>query len=93
MESERQEYKGHSIELRAREAAREAAPEAEPEVSSELLIDDEPVRYDQLPDGSYALNEYAYDWHDNLIDLAKRYIDYRDRIDEIRREREAGSGE
>ena len=93
MESERQEYKGHSIELRAREAAREAAPEAEPEVTSELLIDDEPVRYDQLPDGSYALNEYAYDWHDNLIDLAKRYIDYRDRVDEIRREREAGSGE
>jgi len=93
MESERQEYKGHSIELRAREAAREAAPEAEPEVTSELLIDDEPVRYDQLPDGSYALNEYAYDWHDNLIDLAKRYIDYRDRTDEIQRERELGNGE
>ena len=89
MESERQEYKGHSIELRAREAAREA----EPEVTSELLIDDEPVRYDQLPDGSYALNEYAYDWHDNLIELAQRYIDYRDRTDEIRREREPGSGE
>ena len=97
MESERQEYKGHSIELRAREAAREAeseaAREAAPEVTSELLIDDEPVRYDQLPDGSYALNEYAYDWHDNLIDLAKRYIDYRDRTDEIQRERELGNGE
>ena len=97
MESERQEYKGHSIELRAREAAREAeseaAREAAPEVTSELLIDDEPVRYDQLPDGSYALNEYAYDWHDNLIELAQRYIDYRDRTDEIQREREPGSGE
>ena len=97
MESERQEYKGHSIELRAREAAREAeseaAREAAPEVTSELLIDDEPVRYDQLPDGSYALHEYAYDWHDNLIDRAKWYIDYRDRTDEIRREREPGSGE
>jgi hypothetical protein len=101
MESERQGYKGHSIELRAREAEPEAAREAEseaareaaPEVTSELLIDDEPVRYDQLPDGSYSLHEYAYDWHDNLIDLAKGYIDYRDRTDEIRREREPGSGE
>ena len=93
MESERQEYKGHSIELRAREAVAEAEPEAEPEAAREPLIDDEPVRYGQLPDGSYALHEYAYDWHDNLLDLAKRYIDYRDRADEIRHEREPGSGE
>ena len=85
MEQERQEYNGHRIELRAREDRREAQPE--------LLIDDEPIRYGQLPDGSYALHEYAYDWHDNLIDLAKRFIDYRDRANKIRREAEPREGE
>jgi hypothetical protein len=91
MEPEHQEYKGHRIELRMREddelrGAREEEREAKPE----LLIDDKPVRYVRLPDGSYALYEYAYDWHDNLIDLAQRFIDYRDRADEIRREAESG---
>jgi hypothetical protein len=93
MEPEHQEYKGHRIQLRARDVdelrAREDVREAEPE----LLIDDEPVRYGQLPDGSYALHEYAYDWHDNLIDLAKKFIDYRDRADKIRREAEPSEGE
>jgi hypothetical protein len=81
MESERQEYEGHRIELREREG--------EPE----LLIDDVPVRYGQLPDGLYFLHEYAYDWHDNLMDLARAFIDYRHRVDEIRDEREPGRGE
>lgn len=89
MEPERQEYKGHRIELRAPEAdqlaARSTARAAEPE----LLIDDQPVRYGQLPDGQYALQEYAYDWHDNLMDLAQSFIDYRERTDEIRREAES----
>jgi len=89
MEPEHQEYKGHRIELRMREDDELRAREAEPEAARELLIDDEPVRYGQLPDGSYALHGYAYDWHDNLIDLAKRFIDYRDRVDEIRREAES----
>jgi hypothetical protein len=81
MEPERQEHKGHRIELRAREAG------------PELLIDDEPIRYGRLPDGTYFLNEYAYDWRDNLMDLARRFIDYRDRADQIRREREPHRGE
>ena len=81
MEPEIQEYKGHRIELRT--------PEAEREEELELLIDGELVRYGQLPDGSYALYEYAYDWHDSLIDVAKRFIDYRDRVNEIRREAES----
>ncbi len=86
MAQSRQEYRGHRIELRAREELREGLREEQPE----LLIDDEPVGYGQLPGGSYALNEYAYDWQDNLIDLAKRYIDYRDQVDEMRREDESG---
>jgi hypothetical protein len=92
MQPEEQEYNGHRIQIRARGGdqfrARKDLLEAEPE----LLIDDESVRYSRLPDGSYALQEYAYDWHDNLIDLAKRFIDYRDRADKIRREAEAREG-
>jgi hypothetical protein len=90
MEPERQQYKGHRIELRAREADELRAPEAEREEELELLIDDQPVRYGQLPDGQYALHEYAYDWTDNLMDLARKFIDYRDRADEIRRGAESG---
>lgn len=93
MEPERQEYKGHRIELRARAADELRAREVEREAKPELLIDDQPVRYGQLPNGSYALHEYAYDWHDNLIDLAKRFIDYRDRADKIRREAKPSEGE
>jgi hypothetical protein len=90
MEPEHQEYKGHRIELRPREDDVELrADQAEREEELELLIDDEPLRYSQLPDGSYFLHEYAYDWTDNLMDLARKFIDYRDRADEIRREAEA----
>ncbi|HVR57250.1 MAG TPA: hypothetical protein VMT72_10530 [Pseudolabrys sp.] len=72
MEPQRQQYKGHRIELRERTVL-------------ELLINDQPIRYGQLPDGSYALEEYAYEPSHNLIDLAKRFIDYRDRVEETRR--------
>src|SRR5215211_416229 len=90
MEPERHEYKGHRIELRQRESREERAVAAEGEEKLELLIDDESVRYGQLPDGQYALEEYAYDWTDDLMDLAQRFIDYRDRVDEIQREAESG---
>jgi hypothetical protein len=92
MEPERQEYKGHSIELRPREDL-EAEREEDLELEDlELLIDEQPVRYRQLPDGSYALEEYAFDWQDDLMDLAQRYIDYRERAQEIQRG-EGQSGE
>ena len=95
MERESQEYKGHRIELRAREGREEmragaAEGEEELEEELELLIDDEPVRYGQLPDGRYNLEEYAFDWRDDLMDLAQRFIDYRERVEEIRREAEPG---
>lgn len=93
MEPERQEYKGHRIELRAPGGREVRTREARREEEPELLIDDQPVRYGQLPDGQYFLHEYAYDWHDNLIDVAKRFIDYRDRAEEIRREAESGGRE
>jgi hypothetical protein len=36
-----------------------------------LLIDNVPVRYGQLSGRFYFLHEYAYCWHDNLMDLAR----------------------
>ena len=91
MEPERQEYKGHRIELRPRE---DLAAEREEDLELqdlELRIDEQPVRFGQLPDGRYALEEYAFDWRDDLMDLAQRYIDYRERAQEIRREAESGA--
>jgi hypothetical protein len=84
MEPRREEYQGHVIELRQ---AREATPRggdrgaaaADRDDGPELLIDDVPVHYIQLPDGSYALQDYAYDWTGDLVDLARRFIDYQNR--------------
>lgn len=94
MEPERQEeYKGHRIELRAPEALRSARG-VERQEELELLIDDEPVRYGQLPDGRYFLHEYAYDWRDDLMDLARGFIDYQGGAEEVRHGgREPGRGE
>jgi hypothetical protein len=90
MEPERQEYKGYRIELRPREDL-EAEREEDLDLEDlELLIDEQPVRFGQLPDGRYALEEYAFDWTDDLMDLAQRFIDYRERAEEIRREAESG---
>jgi hypothetical protein len=90
MEPEREEYKGHRIELRPR-AGLEAERAEDPDLEDlELQIDEQPVRYRQMPDGSYALEEYAFDWTDDLMDLARRYIDYREGVQEIRREAESG---
>jgi len=80
MKPECQEYEGHPIELREREG------------KLELLIDNVPVRYGQLPNGLYFLHEYAYDWTDNLMKLAQRFINYRRKGDKIRRERESEKG-
>ena len=86
MEAKSEEYKGHRIELRSRQDEALLAREGEGSGEPELLIDDEPIRYGQLPDGSYALHDYAYDWTDDLIELAKRFVDYRAKVAEIRRE-------
>lgn len=86
MSQERQEYKGHRIELRApasdKSVAREIETEAETE--AELLIDDQPLQYGRLPNGQYFLREYAYDWRDDLMDLARGLIDYRETASESR---------
>jgi hypothetical protein len=80
MKSERQEHEGHTIGLREREG------------KLELLIDNIPVRYGQHGGGMYFLHEYAYDPTDNLMELARRFIDHRRRADKIRKDRAADKG-
>lgn len=75
MEPTKETYEGHVIELRT---VRERL---------DLRVDDVPVRYGQLPGGLYFLHDYAYDWSDDLMEVVRRYIRYRDLTDEIRRER------
>jgi hypothetical protein len=77
MKAERQKYKGHVIELRKRDDG------------AELLIDNTLVHYGLLPGGLYFLHDYAYDWSDNLVDLAKKFLDYRRNIEKIRSDRES----
>jgi len=89
MESDIHVYKGHHIELRARVSDIHTFG-AEIEHEPELIIDGKPTKYGQLPDGSYALQEYAYDWHNNLIDLAKEFIDYQETGEKIGRETNIG---
>ena len=90
MQPEHHSYKGHRVELRRRPDDVPATREVESASEPELLIDGQPVRYGQLPDGSYALHEYAYDWDEDLIDLARRFIDYQDQADAVRREVDSG---
>lgn len=71
MKPERQEFKGRQIEIR------------DGKDGSELRIDGVPVRYDRLPDGKFFLDDYAYDWADDLVELARRYIAYRERVAKI----------
>jgi hypothetical protein len=56
MEPQRQEYKGHRIELRQSQADKLNQSTDKRQAKPELLIDGKPVRYDQLPGGSYALS-------------------------------------
>lgn len=72
MKYEQQDHAGHRIEVRPGKD------------QPELLIDGRPVAYGRLPDGSYFLHEYAYDWTEDLLDLARRYIDYEKRVIEVR---------
>lgn len=82
MPQDQQDFEGHRIVVRARDDRLGSDPE--------LLIDNEPVRLGRLPDGSYYLEKYAYDWHDNLDDLARSFIRYRTRSDEILRRGNTG---
>lgn len=72
MKPEDQVYEGHRIEIRERRG------------KSELVIDGVPVTYGQLPNGLFFLHEYAYDWNADLVELARRYVTYRHRVNDVR---------
>ncbi len=63
-----EEYKGRKIEIRVKDT------------QENLFINSIPMKYGRLPDGSYFLEEYAYDWKDDLENLAKAFIDYQDNV-------------
>jgi hypothetical protein len=73
MKSKKVEHNGHKIEVAAR--AHDA----------DLLIDGEPVRWGQFSgDGQFFLYRYAYDPDDSLIEVARRYVEYRERVEQHR---------
>jgi hypothetical protein len=80
LSSQRDEYKGHKIEIRK-------SGEKE-----ELFIDNSSLKYGQLPNGLYFLEKYAFDWKENLTDLSKEFVDYRATVEEIRHERRPAKG-
>jgi hypothetical protein len=93
-ETRSERYHDHDIAVRERRAQGPSATRATNEQGGDvdLLIDDEPIPYGKLPDGQYFLHENAYSWSDDLVDLARRLIDYRSRTDQIRRGRDARTG-
>ena len=67
------EHDGHKIEL--------VGHEEEPT----LVVDGEPLRWGRFSgDGMYFLYQYAYDPQDSLVDLARRYVEYRERVERVR---------
>jgi hypothetical protein len=93
MEPTIRRHRNHVIELRpSRAVARPSpaspttAPGFPPVAASppepapiEVLIDGEPVGHGRLADGSLYMDENAYEWGDDLAELAEKLIDYRDR--------------
>ena len=87
MVTRREEYRGHVIEVRdpagTTSDAERAGPHGPGDVGyPDLLIDDCPVPYGRLPSGRYFIAEYAYDWREDLVDVARGLLDYESKADE-----------
>ena len=80
MKPKHDRYKGYKIEIR-KTGDRE-----------ELFINNSRIKYGQLPKGLYFLDEYAYDWKENLVELSKVFIDYQEKAKQIHRERKSVKG-
>ena len=79
MKAQQKDYEGHKIELKKSKG------------DMQLLIDGLPHRFGRLPDGKYFLDDYAYDWSEDLLELAQRFIDHKRVADEIRSKARASS--
>lgn len=80
MKRQSQERHGHGIEL------------VKGKDNPVLQIDGIPVRYGRLPGGRYFLDQYAYDWTDDLEELARRFVEHKRKAEEIRHESRAAKG-
>lgn len=65
LQDARQKYKGHEVVIHRDDPGHR------------VLIDGEPFRYGRTARGFY-LDVYAYDRSESLIDVVRRYLDYRD---------------
>lgn len=43
------------------------------------VLDGRRLRYGQFPDGLYYLEDYAFDWSEDLEELVRKYVDHLDR--------------
>lgn len=70
-----QEYEGHRIRV-PEEVQR---GQSYIEQRGTLYLDDEPIRFGQDVGGRFYLEPYAYDRHADLLEVIRRFIDYRNR--------------
>ncbi len=71
MKRHNEEYKGQKTKVRVADT------------DETLSINNRSMRCGRSPDGSYFLENYAYDWKDNLEDLAKAFIDCQDDVKKV----------
>jgi hypothetical protein len=90
MADDYREYNGHRIEVRERTSAPEREGTDSAETAFDLIIDGAPTEYGQLPDGTFYLEEYAYDPAGSLVEVASKYVDYRDRAERVGASRNGG---
>ena len=62
-----EEHQGHHIEIRTRRG------------KTEVAVDGVTMKHERLLDGRYFFSRYAYDPAGDLRELARRYIDYKQR--------------
>jgi hypothetical protein len=62
---DREIYKGHEIVITRDDPARR------------VMVDGEPLHYGRIGD-RYYLNAYAYDTDTSLVEVVRRFVDYRD---------------
>jgi hypothetical protein len=66
--ADEREYLGHTYEITPAESADAGA-------GGEVRIDGERHAYGRLPDGSYFISDYAYDWQGDVEAVVRRYIE------------------
>jgi len=84
MEQRHESYRGHDIVV-APGAEKAIAEASEGQAEPAVYIDEEPVVAVRDSAGGYIAAGFAYAPQDDLVDLAKRIVDYREAIEEADR--------